>query len=94
MQKRKSVSSGELKNFMQRLKDRPELYEQFRRILDLSDPSEGGKGLDVNMLEQSLRPQIRETGRVAIKEFAEHIEEDIAQQVKQCEQAHQREKKR
>ena len=51
MAKKKVIPRKELETFMERLSKRPELYEQVCRIMDLSDPSVGGKGLDVNLLE-------------------------------------------
>lgn len=94
MEKENPISIKELELFTQRLSKHPELYEQFRRILDLSDPAEGGKGLNVHMLEGLLVPEIRKTGRVAISEYAKSIEEQSAESLKQNEEVKEREKKR
>ncbi len=65
MANKKRVTREQMEDFTARLMGRPELYEQFVRILDLTDPAGGGKGLDLNMLESFLIPEIRETGRIA-----------------------------
>jgi len=82
MAKKKTLSRKEVEAFVSKLENHPELYEQFRRILDLSDPSEGGKGLDLNALEGMLRPEIRATGRAALSEFSKHAEQEKAQELK------------
>ena len=92
MSKKKQMSQSEMKTFMERLRSRPELYEQFSRILDLSDPQSGGKGLDLNLLESFLKPEIRETGRVAVSEFAMQTEARCGDVAKEA-QMQQREKK-
>jgi hypothetical protein len=92
MSKKEQMSQSEMETFMERLRARPELYEQFSRILDLSDPKSGGKGLDLNLLESFLKPEIRETGRVAVSEFAMQTEATCADVVKGS-QMQQREKK-
>ena len=80
---------------MAKLEDRPKLFEQFERILDLSDPSCGGHGLDINKLEGFLRPEISATGRAALSEFARHVEEQEVENLKKEEpEAKMREKKR
>ena len=78
---------------MERLRARPDLYKQFSRILDLSDPQTGGSGLDLNLLESFLKPEIRETGRVAVSEFSVQTEATCADAAKEA-QMQQREKKR
>lgn len=93
MAKKKMVPRVELETFMERLSRRPELYEQFRQILNLSDPSLEGKGLDLNQVEGLLIPKIQETGRLALKGFAEQVEEDVAMEMKQNPGMQQREKK-
>lgn len=93
MSKKEPISQSEMEAFMERLKTRPELYEQFSRILDLSDPQAGGSGLDLNLLESFLKPEIRETGRVAVSEFAMQTEQTCADSAKD-QQMQQREKKR
>lgn len=82
MAQKKSLSRKEIEGFVSKLEKHPELYVQFRRILDLSDPSEGGNGLDLNALEGMLRPEIRATGRAALSEFAKHVESKQAQELK------------
>ena len=92
MSKKQPVSHPEMKAFIERLSARPELYEQFKRILDLSDPQAGGSGLDLNLLESFLKTEIRETGRVAVSEFAMQTEVMCADAAK-ADQMQQREKK-
>lgn len=82
MPSKKSLTRKEVEAFISKLEANPKLYEQFRRILDLSDPSEGGKGLDLNVLEGMLQPEIRATGRAALSEFVKHAEEEQAQELK------------
>ena len=95
MAHKKSMSRTRIKKLMAKLEDRPELFEQFERILELSDPKEGGKGLDINRLEGFLIPEIRATGKAAISEFGRLVEEEEAKQVKADEpEATMREKKR
>lgn len=80
---------------MAKLDDRSELLGQIERILELSDPKEGGKGLDINLLEGFLIPEIRATGKAAISEFGRLVEQEEAEQVKAEEpEATMREKKR
>jgi hypothetical protein len=93
MPKKKAITREELEAFMERLSRRPELYEQFHKILDVSDPSLEGKGLDLNQVEGLLIPRIQETGRLALKGFAEQVEEDVALEIKQIRGMQQREKK-
>jgi|AntAceMinimDraft_5_1070358.scaffolds.fasta_scaffold526499_1 hypothetical protein len=94
MRNKKIVTPEEIQSFSERLKSRPELYEQFSKIMDLSDCDGVGSKLDINLLEGALMPVIRETGRLAVKEFAEGMEEHVAKEVKESEGAQQREKKR
>ena len=95
MASKKSSSRKQIEALIAKLEDRPELLEQFERILDLSDPKSGGKGLDINLLEAFLRPEIRATGRAALSEFSSHLEQEEAEQVKAEEpEATMREKKR
>lgn len=82
MADKKPLSRKEIEAFVSKLEDNPELYEQFRRILNLSDPSEGGKGLDLNTVEGFLRSEIRATGRAALSEFAKHAECKKAEELK------------
>lgn len=93
MANQKELSPEQMQSFMERLKNHPELYEQFCRILDLSDPASGGHGLDVNMMERMLRPEIRKTGQVAISEFARQVEQESASVAREQGMV-QREKKR
>lgn len=89
----KELTPEQLQSFIERLSNHPELYEQFRRILDLSDPAAGGHGLDVNRMERMLRPEIRKTGKVAISEFARQVECESASVAREQGMV-QREKKR
>jgi hypothetical protein len=57
MSKKKQINKSEMKVFIERLKTHPELYEQFSRILDLSDPEVG----DLNLLESFLKPDMHST---------------------------------
>lgn len=82
MASKKSYSRKQIEAFVSKLENHPELYEQFQRILDLSDPAEGGNGLDLNLLEGMLRPEIRATGRAALSEFAKHAEQEQAKELK------------
>ena len=93
MANKKRVTREQMEEFTARLIGRPELYEQFVRILDLTDPAGGGKGLDVNMLESFLIPEIRETGRIATQDFAQQVEQSIGQEVKQQDGEHKVKKK-
>lgn len=87
-----NVNESDMEAFIERLKTRPELYEQFRRILDLSDPESGGHGLSIDRLESFLKPEIRKAGQAAISEFATHTEAKCTDTAKR-EQWRQREKK-
>ena len=82
MARKKTLSRKEVEAFVSKLEAHPELYERFCRILDLSDPSAGGKGLDLNVLEGMLRPEVRAVGRAALSEFAQHVEEEQAKELK------------
>jgi hypothetical protein len=92
MVNKKEISREDLASFMERLSSRPELFDQFSKILDLSDPSGAGAGLDINVMEGFLRPEIREAGRVAAKEFAEQTEARASEELKASGQVQQREK--
>lgn len=94
MAKKKKLSHLEVEALAERLSQRPELYERFMRILDLSDPNAGGNGLDVNLLEGFLKPEIRETARVAVSEYCQRVEQDAGDELKQQGDVEQREKKR
>lgn len=93
MVNKKEISREDLASFMECLSSRPELFEQFSKILDLSDPSGAGAGLDINVMEGFLRPEIREAGRVAAKEFAEQTEARASEELKAGGEVQQREKK-
>lgn len=93
MPNKKPVSQHQLEAFMQRLRQRPDLYERFSQILDLTDPGGAGHGLDIHQLEGFLRPAIRETGRTALSEFVEQLEQAAAEQLKAEGPVRQREKK-
>lgn len=90
--KRPTVPEQKLKTLMQRLRERPELYERFAGILDAADPAAGSKGLDVHAVEARLRPVITATGRAALSEFAGRVEQAAAEEFKE-QGAVQREKK-
>ena len=94
MTKKKKVSHPQIEALAERLSQRPELYERFMRILDLSDPNTGGNGLDVNLLEAFLKPEIRDTARVAVTEDCQGVEQNAGDELKQEDEVEQREKKR
>ncbi len=64
------------------LEERPELLEHLMRITDLCDPKAGGKGLNVEVLEGFLRPELRALEEAALKGLRERAEEEKRQETK------------
>jgi hypothetical protein len=93
MVKKKIVPREILEALMERLSNRPEFCEQISRIMDLSDPSAGGSDLNIHTLESLVKPEIQKLGRVTLKEYGEHLEEHLAEEMKQSNEVQQREKK-
>jgi hypothetical protein len=78
MLKKKQINKSEMEAFVERLKTRPEFYEQFSRILDLFDHSfaSAAKKLlehyGIELPVSSIRKYVESNARCIAVESSEH----------------------
>lgn len=94
MANEKSIPTDEVEALVNELRSRPELFVQFKKLMEASDLSLTPGEFDINALEDKLVPLIRETGKVALQDYAQQCERAATKQAKQEAGTQVREKKR
>lgn len=94
MAKEKSIPNHEVEAMVNELRSRPELFVQFKKLMEASDLSLTPGQFDINAFECKLVPLVRETGKVALQDYAQQCEQAAAKQAKQEAGTQVREKKR
>jgi hypothetical protein len=69
------------KQFIQRLRQRPELRERFQSILELTDNAEGPLKT-ADQMEELLIQELRQLGSTSMNDFATRAEQRVGEDLK------------